>query len=68
MNSLSETIGRIICTRDSSLPKSISQLGLCGSRGTGGVLSFGPSNSLDIFDLEEDEDNDSDEVVDDIED
>jgi len=32
-----------------------SQLGLCGSRGTGGVLTFGPLNALEIFDLEEDE-------------
>lgn len=56
----------MICTRDDNLHKSRPQLGLCGSRGTGGVLTFGPSNSLEIFDLEEDEDDDSDVVVDDI--
>ncbi len=30
-------------------------LGLCGSRGTGGVVSFGTSIALNILDLEEDE-------------
>ncbi|KAL7532675.1 hypothetical protein ACHAXR_010339 [Thalassiosira sp. AJA248-18] len=34
-----------------------SQVNLCGSRGTGGVISFGASTSLSMFDLEEDEDN-----------
>jgi len=32
---------------------------LCGSRGTGGVISFGASTCLSILDLEEDEDNES---------
>ena len=31
-------------------------MNLCGSRGTGGVITFGASTSLTIFDLEEDED------------
>ena len=30
-------------------------LSLCGSRGTGGVVSFGTSITLNILDLEEDE-------------
>jgi len=34
-------------------------LKLCGSRGTAGVLSFGASTSLDILDLEEDDEDDS---------
>ena len=53
---------------DSSNPATQrSQLDLCGSRGTGGVLTFGQFNSLEIFDLEEDEDADSDEEIDDAE-
>ena len=32
-----------------------SHVNLCGSRGTGGVVSFGTSTFLNIFDLEEDE-------------
>ena len=32
---------------------------LCGSRGTAAVLSFGASTSLDILDLEEDEEDDT---------
>jgi len=32
-----------------------SQVNLCGSRGTGGVITFGESTSLNIFDLEENE-------------
>ncbi len=32
------------------------QIDLCGSRGTGGVLTFGAPTCLNIFDLEEDED------------
>ena len=34
-----------------------SQVNLCGSRGTGGVVTFGTSTFLNLFDLEEDEDN-----------
>ena len=30
-------------------------MNLCGSRGTGGIVTFGTSTSLNIFDLEEDE-------------
>lgn len=54
------------CESD-TINKQKSQLGLCGSRGTGGVLTFGVSNSLEVFDLEEDEegDDDSDLVIDD---
>jgi hypothetical protein len=47
---------RIICTRDVTTLNRTSKLDLCGSRGTGGVLTFGASNALEIFDLEEDED------------
>jgi hypothetical protein len=47
---------RIICTRDGTTLNRTSKLDLCGSRGTGGVLTFGASNALEIFDLEEDED------------
>ena len=32
------------------------QLSLCGSRGTGGVVTFGTSIAFNILDLEEDED------------
>lgn len=67
-NSLTFT-GRVIGTRNSSsLSSQRTQLGVCGSRGTGGVLAFGASNSLEIFDMEEDEecDDDSDVVVDDV--
>jgi hypothetical protein len=66
---LSTFTGRVIGTRDpSNVSSQISQLGVCGSRGTGGVLAFGASNSLEIFDMEEDEegDDDSDVVVDDV--
>eukprot|EP00956_Cyclotella_meneghiniana_P011698 scaffold16470_cov61-Cyclotella_meneghiniana.AAC.9 len=58
---------RIITTSENDQAKQKSQLDLCGSRGTGGVLTFGQSNALEIFDLEEDEDadDDSDEEIDD---
>ena len=60
---------RIISTSENDPAKQKSQLDLCGSRGTGGVLTFGQSNALEIFDLEEDEDadDDSDEEIDDAE-
>ncbi len=52
-------IGRVICTRISGDGSdTASQLQLCASRGTGGVVTFGASTSLDIFDLEEDEESD----------
>ena len=35
-------------------------LSLCGSRGTGGVVTFGTSIALNILDLEEDEECSSD--------
>lgn len=34
-----------------------SQINLCGSRGTGSVVTFGQSTFMNIFDLEEDDDN-----------
>ena len=36
-----------------------SQMNLCGPRGTGGVISFGTSTTLTMYDLEEDEENSS---------
>lgn len=49
-------------------PQRQSQVNLCGSRGTGGIVTFGTSTFLNIFDLEEDEDNassgDDDESMD----
>ena len=55
--------GRLICTHlKDTQSHGISQLNLCGSRGTGGVVTFGASTSLDIFDIEEDEDDDDSEV------
>lgn len=52
-------IGRVISTRINGNGKNrASQLQLCASRGTGGVVTFGASTVLDIFDLEEDEESD----------
>ena len=53
------TTGRHIGTqrRSSSQYQQNSQVNLCGSRGTGGVITFGQSTFLNIFDMEEDEDN-----------
>lgn len=42
--------------RKNSQPLRHTQVNLCGSRGTGGVISFGASTFLHMFDLEEDED------------
>jgi len=51
---------RHICThRRNDQVHQQSQVNLCGSRGTGGVITFDKSTYLNIFDLEEDEDNDS---------
>ena len=52
--------GRHLSThRINSQTQRQSQMNLCGSRGTGGVISFSTSTNLTIFDLEEDEENDS---------
>jgi hypothetical protein len=48
--------GRLISTERISQNPRQAQLNLCGSRGTGGVLTFGGPTCLQIFDLEEDED------------
>lgn len=48
--------GRLISTHRDSQNQRRSQVKLCGSRGTGGVLTFGAPTCLNIFDLEEDED------------
>lgn len=54
-------LGRHICTRPPTTLEQ-SNLNLCGSRGTACVICFGASTSLDILDLEEDEeDNASDD-------
>jgi len=51
---------RHICThRRNDQVHQQSQVNLCGSRGTGGVITFDKSTYLNIFDLEEDEENDS---------
>jgi len=50
---------RHICTRQGFKFQEQSELSLCGSRGTAAVLSFGASTSLDILDLEEDEEDDT---------
>ena len=50
---------RHICTHQNFLIREQTKLKLCGSRGTAGVLSFGASTSLDILDLEEDDEDDS---------
>lgn len=50
-------IGRLITTQLSSQNHHHqTQVHLCGSRGTGGVLTLGAPTCLNIFDLEEDED------------
>ena len=51
-------LGRLISTHQNPQNQVQSQVNLCGSRGTGGVLttSFGAPTCLNIFDLEEDED------------
>mmetsp|Transcript_9209 Transcript_9209/g.17790 ORF Transcript_9209/g.17790 Transcript_9209/m.17790 type:complete len:1083 (+) Transcript_9209:64-3312(+) len=50
---------RVISTRITGDERNrASQLQLCASRGTGGVVTFGASTVLDIFDLEEDEESD----------
>jgi hypothetical protein len=48
--------GRLICTDRISQNPRRAQLSLCGSRGTGGVLTFGGPTCLQILDLEEDDD------------
>ena len=50
---------RHICTHQGFIVQEQSELNLCGSRGTAAVLSFGASTSLDILDLEEDEEDDT---------
>ena len=52
--------GRHLSThRMNSQTQRQSQMNLCGSRGTGGVISFGTSTTLTMYDLEEDEENSS---------
>ncbi|KAL7550864.1 hypothetical protein ACHAWF_014067, partial [Thalassiosira exigua] len=53
---------RLRTTSEMHMP---SQLNLCGSRGTGGVITYGESTSLNLFDLEEDEENGSSSEEDD---
>ena len=52
--------GRVLNTHPkNSQSQRQSQVNLCGSRGTGGVITFGASTFLHMFDLEEDEDSSS---------